>query len=138
MSELQTSLLGIGIAVIVAVYFYNFWLQRQYRRKFGDAFKQHEDALYHGITPAGIEALAEAAEPAKKIIAEKVRVTAPDEACTLLDQATDYIVEIFPIGMPGADALGPLWQRRFDFGKNVNACGQSVITGEWEKVIAAR
>ncbi|MDH4284171.1 MAG: cell division protein ZipA C-terminal FtsZ-binding domain-containing protein [Gallionellaceae bacterium] len=136
MSELQISLLGIGLAVIVAVYLYNFWLQRQYQRKYGDAFKQHEDALYHGIKPPHLDTLTDVAEVAKTVATEKPRVNAPDEACTLLDEATDYIVVIYPIGLPSADELDPLWERRFDFGKNVHACGQNAATGNWEKVIA--
>ena len=136
MSELQISLLGIGIAVIVAVYLYNFWQQRQYQRKYGDSFKRHEDALYHGIGSKTPDTLTDVAELPKQATTEKVRVNAPDEACILLDEATDYIVEIYPISLAVADALAPLWQRRFDFGKNVNACGQNVASGSWEKVIA--
>jgi hypothetical protein len=136
MSELQISLLGIGVAVIVAVYLYNFWLQRQYQRRYGDAFKQHEDVLYHGVSSSDPEILAEEVMPAPKIHAEKSRVNAPDEVCSLLDEMTDYVVEIFPVGLVSADALELLWERRFDFGKNVNACGLNVITNSWEKVIA--
>ena len=135
MSELQISLLGIGIAVIVALYLYNFWLQRQYQRRFGDAFKQQEDALYHGVAQKNLDTLMEVAEPAQLLPTDKQRVNVPDEICTLLDEATDYMVEIFPASMARADALAPLWQRRFDFGKNVNACGQNAATGNWEKVI---
>lgn len=136
MSELQISLLGIGIAVIVAVYFYNFWLQRQYQRKYGDTFKQHEDALYRDVKSHKPDTLAGIAELPKTMQAEKVRANAQDEACTLLDEATDYIAIIFPASPADADGLARLWQRRFDFGKNVNACGQNVATGSWEKVIA--
>ncbi len=140
MSELQISLLAIGIAVIVAVYLYNFWLQRQYQRKFCAAFRQHEDALYHGVTPKNPDilpdTLMDVADPSQHLQADKVRVNVPDEVCDLLDEATDYIVEIFPISLNNAHALGPLWQRRFDFGKNVNVCGQNTASGSWEKVIA--
>jgi len=52
MSELQAALLAIGLGVVVAVYAFGWWKQRQYSRKFGAAFNQsHDDALYH--TPAG-------------------------------------------------------------------------------------
>lgn len=48
MSELQISLISIGLVVILMICIYNWWQQRQYRRKFRDAFQhQHEDALYH-------------------------------------------------------------------------------------------
>lgn len=136
MSELQISLLGIGIAVIVAVYLYNSWIQLQYKRRFGEAFKQHEDVLYHGVAHQKPDVLLDEVAPDKLFHADKARINSPDEVCSLLDEATDYIVEIFPIGLVSADALEPLWERRFDFGKNVNACGQNVATGNWEKVIA--
>jgi hypothetical protein len=131
MSELQISLLGIGIAVIVAVYLYNFWLQRQYQRRFGDAFKQQEDALYHAVAQKNLDALMEVAEPAQLLPTEKQRVNVPDEVCSLLDEASDYIVEIFPISLAGTDALMPLWQRRFDFGKNVRAIARSDWACNW-------
>ena len=137
MSELQISLLGIGIAVIVAVYLYNIWLQRQYQRRFGEVFRQHhEDALYHGMPGNKLDTLLDEAETSQVLPADKARVNIPDEVCTLLHEASDYIVEIFPIDLVSADALGPLWDRRFDFGKNVNACGKNHATGNWEKVIA--
>jgi len=135
MSELQISLLGIGVAVIVAVYVYNFWQQRQYQRRFGAAFKQQEDALYHAVAQKNLDTLMDVVEPAQLLPTEKQRVNAPDEVCTLLDEATDFIVEISPGSLASADALAPLWQRRFDFGKNVNVCGQNAATGNLEKVI---
>ena len=48
MSELQISLISIGLVVILMICIYNWWQQRQYRRKFREAFQhKHEDALYH-------------------------------------------------------------------------------------------
>lgn len=41
------ALMAIGLAVVLTVYIYGWWKQRQYSRKFGEAFKQsHDDALY--------------------------------------------------------------------------------------------
>ena len=151
MSDLQISLLGIGALVIVAVYLYNWLLQRQYQRRFGDTFRQHEDALYHGGKKKNIDTLMDVVETGQAeqtFLAEQIyqsdpifqndksRTNVPDEICTLLDASSDYIVEIFPISMASSDVLQPLWQRRFDFGKNVNVCGQHASKGNWEKVIA--
>lgn len=134
MSELQISLLAIGIIVVIAVYLYGYWQQRQYRRHFGNAFKpQREDALYHDSRPARTSA-AGASDPLDG--GEPMRANAADEPCSLLDERTDYIAGIYPKNLCGADVLAPLWQRRFDFGKSVNACGQNAETGNWEKVIA--
>lgn len=138
MSDLQISLLGIGVAVIVAVYLYNLWVQRQYQRKYGDAFRRREDALYHGEGSKHFETLTEEVNPIKHVAApaEKGRTHLASDACELLDEATDFIVEIFPIAIVGADALAPLWQRRFDFGKNVHVCGLNSSGNHWEKVFA--
>lgn len=169
MSELQISLLGIGIAVVLAMYAYNAWQHRQYRRKFGAAFKpEREDALYQSSpeksvtddsapdTPATEASIGELlAEPAGNTLAETMeqvssgealpgetqpresqRTHAVDGVCMLLDEATDYIAVLSLKFPAGAQALGPLWQQRFDFGKNVHACGLNMMSGAWEKVIA--
>ncbi len=137
MSELQISLMAIGIVVVMAVYAYSFWQQRQYRRHFGSAFKpQREDALYHNADKVAASDLLGAAATEPLVASDAARVHAADEACSLLDEQTDYIAEIFPKNASSADTLVPLWQRRFDFGKSVNACGQNAATGAWEKVIA--
>lgn len=137
MSELQISLLAIGIVVVVAVYAYSFWQQRQYRRHFGVAFKpQREDALYHNTAKESAPATLDNAATEPLFPHDGVRTNAADEACMLLDDSTDYIAEIFPERPSSAEALAPLWLRRFDFGKSVNACGQNTATGGWEKVIS--
>ncbi|CAH1903397.1 Cell division protein ZipA [Candidatus Nitrotoga sp. HW29] len=145
MSELQISLLGIGVALVLIIYIYNWWQQRQYRRKFGAAFKhRHEDILYR---PAEIM-------PTDELLAEKLvekieeavsidilpRESQPgstiDAVCVLLDEKSDYIAMISPKSPVSADTLKLLWQQRFDFGKNVHVCGLNAASGEWEKVIA--
>ncbi len=137
MSELQIGLLAIGIVVVVAVYAYSFWQQRQYRRHFGAAFKpQREDALYHNAATGAEQSPLDGNTPEPLFAGDGARMNAADEACMLLDASTDYIAEIFPGKPCSAEALAPLWQRRFDFGKSVNACGQNASTGGWEKVIA--
>ena len=149
MSELQTSLLIIGIAVVIAVYGYSWWQQRQYRRRFGAAFQPHrKDALYHVSTERPADELL--AEPAADTLVDEMEEAlhmAPshgnplhaqvvDGVCALLDEATDYIA-VLPLKSPGsANALEPLWQQRFDFGKNVHVCGLNAASGAWEKVIA--
>ena len=53
MSDLQAALLAIGLGVVLAVYAYGWWKQRQYSRKFDAAFRQsHDDALYQVNTTA--------------------------------------------------------------------------------------
>lgn len=137
MSELQISLLAIGVVVVIAVYAYSFWQHRQYRRHFGATFQPgREDALYHNTVKNAPADLLDGLVDDSLTAQETVRMNAADEACSLLDEATDYIVEVFPPNPGNADALALLWHRRFDFGKNVNACGQNAATGAWGKVIA--
>ena len=46
MSELQVSLIAIGIVVVMGVIFFNWMQQRRYRRSAEQAFGQkHEDVL---------------------------------------------------------------------------------------------
>jgi len=154
MSELQISLLAIGIVVVLAVYGYSWWQQRQYRRKFGAAFKQaHEDALYRPATEKTVdELLTEPAEevldeeadqalgttalPGKTPSGEPLREQGADGVCALLDAATDYIAVLSCKSPVSGHALAPLWQKRFDFGKSVHVCGLNAARGIWEKVIA--
>lgn len=141
MSELQISLFGIGIAVVLTIYIYNWWQQRQYRRKFGAAFKhRHEDALYRSAVEMPTEELLvekmEQAVPISILPNESQHVYPVDAMCVLLDEDTDYIAVISPKSPAGANALTLLWQQRFDFGKSVHVCGLSAASGEWGKVIA--
>ncbi len=141
MSELQISLLAIGIAVVLAVYGYSWWQQRQYRRQYGAAFRHgHEDALYRNAPEktAG-EILTEAtlsqslpAGPEANLAVER---RCGSRECSLLDAATDYIAVLTFSSPVSAHVLEPLWQQRFDFGKGVHVCGLNVTSNIWEKVI---
>lgn len=159
MSELQISLLVIGIVVVLALYGYSVWQQRQYRRKFGATFKpEREDALYQASPEKPATEAAATEAPRDELLAdtednppaatteptlvteappvEPQRIHAVDGICTQLDEATDYIAVLSLKSPAGAHALDPLWQQRFDFGKNVHACGLNAASGAWEKVIA--
>jgi FtsZ-interacting cell division protein ZipA len=169
MSDLQISLLVIGAVMVLAIYFYNGWLQRQHSRKFEAAFEpMREDPLYSPtatkpdvVVPfedlaaeAPVEAalensliedsideiLAHQDEPVVnnpgQPLSEPQRIHTAERICELIDDATDYIAVLSLNTPASAHALAPLWQQRFDFGKNVYACGLNAATGEWEKVIA--
>lgn len=154
MSELQAALLAIGFGVIVAVYAFGWWQQRQYSRKFGAAFKaSHADALYHEnpakpvapIQPpplaemdedALLETLPAVDELAEVPVVEPTVTTLLDESCVLLDGRSDFIIELH-LAEPGPAAmLDGLWQRKFDFGKPVQVCGLTLNAAQWERAIA--
>lgn len=132
MSELQVSLLGIGAVVVIAVYGYSAWQQRQYRRKFSAAFRPHrEDALYQAPSGAAEREVGAGAE-----VEAPVRSSVADEMCSALDAATDYVAVLAADSPMSAGVLAPLWQQRFDFGKNVTVCGLNAATGAMERVVA--
>lgn len=57
MSDLQLGLAGIGAAVVIGVFLYNKWQERQYRREAQGSFRsRHEDVLMRPENGAGPEA----------------------------------------------------------------------------------
>lgn len=161
MSELQAALLAIGLGVVVAVYAFGWWKQRQYSRKFGAAFRQsHDDALYQAnaaqpeqaaeplddivmINQDALpdEAVAEVAEIAEiaELADETVELPpaiALSGPCALLDARSDFIISLHLAEPASAAVLDGLWQRKFDFHKPLQVCGLIARTGQWERVIA--
>ncbi len=161
MSELQAALLAIGLGVVVAVYAFGWWKQRQYSRKFGAAFRQsHDDALYQtnvaqpeqaaealddivminqdALPDEAVPELVEEAEIAgvAEEIVELPAVIALSEPCSLLDARSDFIISLHLAEPSSAAVLDGLWQRKFDFHKPLQVCGLIARTGQWERVIA--
>lgn len=135
MSELQISLLAIGILVVLAVYGYGTWQQRQYRKRFGSAFKTtSEDALYHGTLARQSAGLAAGPEGDEMLSLPESHDDL-DESCTTLESATDYIAVMFASSPLHAGILEPLWRRRFDFGNNLRICGVPAAGSSWENVL---
>ena len=95
MSELQISLLAIGVVVVLAVYVYSWWQQRRHRRNFGDAFGQdHEDALYRTTTE---KAPKEQAVAAKLVAAKDVAEKSAIKKIATKDSSTE---ELFAESLP--------------------------------------
>lgn len=138
MSDLQISLLAIGVVAVLGVIVYNLWQQRRFRRKYGVMFQpEHDDIL---SAPTGDGAAAERVEHVMGD--ENGAGAAPgttyqtmDAALLFPDEATDYVTVLSFSGPESAQVLAPLWQRRFDFGKTIYACGLNASSSEWEKVI---
>lgn len=139
MSELQISLIAIGILVVLAVYGYGAWQQRRYRSRIGAAFRTRQgDALYQGTAgfAAGGQAAAPEDEPGNMLPETLTRKDMPDEACSTLAAETDYIAVLFAASPLPAAVLAPLWGRRFDFGTRCHVCGVPAAGSSWEKVVA--
>lgn len=62
--------------------------------------------------------------------------TIKDEACTLLDGSSDFVIEIHLAEPAPAGVLEGFWQRKFDFGKTVQVCGLTLAGKQWERAIA--
>ncbi len=137
MSEFQLSLLTIGLIVVAGVYLYGFWQQWRYRRSQAEVFPGQAGEPTTPI-PLRVPPLDRLDGDDRDTLAEPgaaSHVGAADEVYSLLDDATDYVVT-FLLGAPDTPAaLDALWQRRFDFGKNIHACGLNTGSGLWERVI---
>jgi FtsZ-interacting cell division protein ZipA len=150
MSELQAALLVIGCGVIITVYAFGWWQQRQYRRKFGTSFESgHADALYQEGNPEPAllhkqslsndsdTVVTELADLATDTIGAGLPpATLLDESCSLLDHRSDYIIELHLAEPSPAVVLNGLWHRKFDFGKPVQVCGLTLAEKKWERAIA--
>lgn len=152
MSELQAALLAIGIGVMLVVYLYGWWQQRRLSRKFGAAFKaSHADALYQENPPNASQPAPDVqhvmldAEDAVSAVgvsaglADEARILTPnllDESCSLLNERSDFIIDLQLREPANGAVLGGFWQRKFDFGKPVQVCGLTLHSQRWERVIA--
>jgi FtsZ-interacting cell division protein ZipA len=138
MSEFQLSLLTIGLIVVAGVYLYGFWQQWRFRRNLGETYRSQPADLSGQV--ASINArkmnsmLDEESDPLTGLAADYAG-SATDEICGLLNDATDFLATFLLKTPQTAEALETLWQRRFDFGKSVNACGLNTVSGLWERMI---
>ena len=129
MSELQISLLAIGLIVVAGIFLYGQWQQWRYRRNTGTQFAEP------GIQAAPSEHEAYAVERQDPLITAAPVTDTADEVCGLLNDSTDYVATMLLKTPLSSDALETLWQRRFDFGKNVNVCGLNTGSSLWERMI---
>jgi len=144
------------VVVIVAVYGFGWWQQRQYHRKYGAKFSaERDDALYQKNAPqpsATVSDTTVVSEPSTptvdfditeawdEVIEEEITSSATptllDESCTLLDERSDFMIELLLAEPSPANVLDGFWQRKFDFSKPVQVCGLREGSTQWERVIA--
>ncbi len=130
MSEFQLSLLVIGFIVVAGVFLYGQWQQWRYRRSIG--MPPHDQPAAAQAEPQRDLRSDEHGDP---LTATPAVAEAADGVCGLLNDATDYVATFLLKTASSVDALEVLWQRRFDFGKTVNACGLNAGSGLWERLI---
>ncbi|MDR2195107.1 MAG: cell division protein ZipA C-terminal FtsZ-binding domain-containing protein [Gallionellaceae bacterium] len=138
MSEFQISLLGAGAAVVLLVLVYNLWQRRRLRRRFDAMFQSDRgDALTESASEAVNVFSTERVDHVllDDPVAADTASPAADTALLFPDEITDYVATL-SFDLPrNSQALTPLWQQRFDFGKTIYVCGMNAASGVWEKVI---
>ena len=137
MSDLQLSLLIIGILIVAATYFFNWLQERKYRRKSETAFQNNlQDVL---LEPRGASGAVDGrVEPQLRepVIAERgSAVDKPaDKTAAVLDPEIMFIAEIsrtepFPPG-----AIKTLLKYLLEFGRRVICLGYREKSANWEKL----
>ena len=134
MTDLQTSLVGIGVCVIAGVYLYNSWQERQFRRRTEEAFaREHDDVLMPGAD-TGAAAPDERIEPQMETppVVEALPAAARNRGVTAIDPVIDYVVEV-ELAAPadGADLHEELIALTANWGKPVQLAGYDQAAGEW-------
>lgn len=141
MSDLQISLLAIGVCVVAGVYAFNIWQERQFRRRSEQAFeREHDDVLMPKPAPASapddtpvvarIEPTLETPPPAEPVVrlpAAKAR------AAVMIDPVIDYVVEV-ELAAPVASARvhDELIALAVAWNKPVLVAGYDAATGVWQ------
>ena len=140
MSDLQTSLLGIGACVVAGVYLFNTWQERQFRRRTEEAFaREHADVLMPESAPPEV-ANAERTEPKLETPLETPPAAAPlswptatrARTAIAIDPVIDYVVEV-ELNAPrdGMDLYDELIALTADWGKPAQVAGYDTAAGEW-------
>jgi hypothetical protein len=139
MSDLQISLLVIGIVVVGAVYLFNWAQERKLRRKLEKAFgAEHDDVLLRSAPPVAGDGRTEPqlqpaedlpAEPAPAPIAMTSESLAPAPD---LDSALDFVARIDAGAAISDGVIAEMLSRIAVCGKPVRGVGFDPDTGQWE------
>ena len=138
MRDLQISLLAIGACIVAAVYLFNIWQERQFRRRAEQAFAHEpvQDVLMQGA-PAQERAVDERLEPRLQIpmrSASGARSPAPAAALAAVDPLIDYVVEVnLRTAARGADLHEELLALAAGWGKAVLVEGYDPDSGAWRE-----
>jgi FtsZ-interacting cell division protein ZipA len=153
MSDLQISLIIIGVIVIGGVVFFNWLQQARYRRSVKRSFEhEHEDALLkmgkttwenERIEPKfGNESLSELQTETKTIKEQShfqpddlpIDESPVEQKSVNFDSTINYITSIRANKLITHDKLTELLQQKFDFGKPVHWFGLTQDGQTWEEI----
>ncbi len=144
MSDLQLSLLVIGVTIIGGVLLYNWVQERSFRRRLKQAFGEAPaDILLHPEEAAADGGRVEpqyqeppvAARAVRPAVDPKMEVaTRPPAAPASIDDTLDYVAEIeVENPIPGA-AIEELMSRLEGCGRPARTIGLNPETGQWERL----
>lgn len=156
MSDLQISLIIIGVFVIGGVVFFNWLQQARFRRKVKQSFEhEHEDALLktgkatwenERIEPKFGSDPVHELQPEPRTVKEPIRPEPePEDLVSIekppleqkpvnFDSTINYITSIRANKLITHDKLTELLQQKFDFGKPVHWFGLSQDGQTWEEI----
>ncbi|MGH8756522.1 MAG: cell division protein ZipA C-terminal FtsZ-binding domain-containing protein, partial [Burkholderiales bacterium] len=138
MSDLQLSLLIIGILIVAATYFFNWLQERKYRRKSETAFQNNlQDVLLEPRGAAGaVDGRVEPQlrEPAIAERGSAVDKPAADKAAAVLDPEIMFIAEISRTEPFPPDVIKTLLKYLLEFGRRVICLGYREKSATWEKL----
>jgi len=157
MSDLQISLIAIGVVIIGGVVFYNWMQQRRYQRDTEDTFKRKYDDVLLGVGKSASKE--ERIEPqlGKRMLKDfQVKPSVEAMTPTEIDQpdseplvtnteskrpvevdrngVVDYVAGIQSETSIATLDLAEMLQRKFDFGKPVRWFGKSDVGASWEEI----
>jgi FtsZ-interacting cell division protein ZipA len=138
MSDLQLSLLIIGILIVAATYLFNWLQERKYRRKSETAFQDNlQDVL---LEPQGAGGAVDGRvepqwrEPAIVEKSSSIDKPASDRVAEVLDPEIMFIVEISRNEPFPPDAIKTLLKYLLEFGRRVICLGYLEKNAIWEKL----
>ena len=136
MSDLQTALFGIGALVVVGVIAFNWWQERQFKRRAELAFEREHDDVLMPAAPSPQAEPAARIEPRLDVAAAPapvVRAVTRTAAALTIDSVIDYVVEVeLAAPAPSAALHARLNQLATDWGKPVLAAGYDEASGDWK------
>ncbi|MEQ1772186.1 MAG: cell division protein ZipA C-terminal FtsZ-binding domain-containing protein [Burkholderiales bacterium] len=143
MSDLQVSLLAIGAMLVSGVLAYNWYQERQLRKRLGEAFSEaHQDALL-GETSAEPD-LAARLEPqlATNVVVDvafaapavKGLPPEPPPAMAGIDETIDCVATLFSETPLTATQVSELLSGVAACGRTWRAAGFNAASGKWEEV----
>ena len=138
MSDLQLSLLIIGILVVAATYFFNWFQERRYRRKSETAFQNDlQDVLLgHQAAAGAVNGRVEPQlrEPAIAERGSSVDKPGVDKTAAVLDPEIMFIAEISRIEPFPPEVIKTLLKYLLEFGRRVICLGCREKSATWEKL----